>query len=119
MRKLTVFLSLAAAVAVLPGCDAFGGGDPTIGGTYSGQATQGNLVLTIPADTESDPDATVDITGVDISTRFTGTATYDFPDLDVTIRIAGQSGQFSCDVADDGDTLTCQFLNGTGTLTRN
>ena len=36
MHKLTFFLALATALVVLPACDAFGGGDPTIGGTYSG-----------------------------------------------------------------------------------
>lgn len=116
MLRLPSLLALTLLLALV-GCDS-SGGDPTIGGTYSGLGTNGQFVLTIPANTESAADATFNISGVDVSTSFSGTATYDYPTLDVTIQIAGQSPQFSCTVADGGDSMTCPLATGNVTITR-
>ena len=120
MRKLTLLLALTAVSLTLPACDAFGDSGPTIGGTYTGQVTDGSgttVTLGVPADTESDPDATfgvtLAITGGDVPPT---TGVYDDPTLRLTI--AEISVTRSCTVSDGGDTLACQFPNGNATLTR-
>ena len=120
MRTPTLLLALAALIA-LPGCDAFGGGDPTIGGTYSGSGATnaGNVdsvTLTIPSGTESDPETSFRFTIRDAdSGTFPGTGVYEFPSLRLSFDGAGTA---TCSVLDDGDTLDCAFAGGDLTLTR-
>lgn len=115
MRALSLF---ALALLVLSACDSAGSDDPTIGGIYAGQGTNGAFSLTVPADTESDPDVPFAVSGFDVGTPFSGTATYDFPTLAVTIQIVGQSPQFDCTVDGSGDSMACAFATGSTTITR-
>ena len=110
MHKLSFLLALATALVVLPACDAFGGGDPTIGGTYSGiDPAQGQRVsMIIPADTESDPDATFTLTYTE--TGFPDaieTATYAYPTLTLTGDVS-----LRCTVDETGDSLDCRPTAG-------
>ena len=87
-----------------------------IGGTYAATYEGGNYVnIFIPAGTQSDPSATFSGTETEAGLpdeTFIGT--YNHPNLKMNF-----SGvDIPCIVADDAESMVCDFFTGTETLTR-
>ncbi|MDB9527152.1 hypothetical protein PN498_14215 [Oscillatoria sp. CS-180] len=90
----------------------------TIGGTYviTDEESGGEIIFNIPTGTQSDPSATFSGTykepGVPDKTY---TGTYDHPSFEFQLSNGFDS---SCTVADDAESMVCEFAGFTKTLTR-
>ena len=109
MRFLPRALALALAVAALPACDSTA--DNALEGVYTASISDadGLTIITITID-EAVESGAFDVSGTattdGIAVSFSGTGTYNPPNVSMTVTLFGETDTIEGTVSDDGSTIT-------------